>query len=103
MIIDPAGPDDPREHVGFEQNVPMPLTDRGEKTIEAAALDRLHLNGHRLHHYQRVLRLTQLIAIGEQAHRADWKQLGEDAAVEIEELKKPTAPFSAMTLAMLGL
>jgi len=103
MIVDPAGPGDPRKHVGFRKNVPTALTKEGEATIDAAALDREELNGLRLHHLRHIEWLTKIIAIGNATTRPDWKAEGLAAATELQEYKQAEAPFSAMTLSYLGL
>ena len=39
-ILDPGGPEDPVEHIGFHYELAVPLTDRGKTTIELLGLNR---------------------------------------------------------------
>ena len=102
LIIDPAGPGDPRTHIGFHQNVAMPLTEEGAATIDAVALDRSELNGLRLAHLRRVIALKNAILLASRHNDEEALEILADAEAQLEELQAPSAPFSAMTRCFLG-
>ena len=41
LLIDPGGPDDPRDHIYFDNDAPMFRTERGRVTIQTVGLDDL--------------------------------------------------------------
>jgi hypothetical protein len=47
FLLDPAGEEDPRKHIVFDNEFPRGITEIGKKTIEICSLDRDGLNGKR--------------------------------------------------------
>jgi len=101
LLIDPAGPADPREHIRFRKNKPYGTTDRGRETVKTMDLDRSQLDDPRLRHIRMVETLRRV---------TNLEPANPEVAVEIERahaelalLVKPEAPFSAMTQDLLAI
>ncbi len=99
MLIDPAGPNDPRDHIGFRQAKPFAKTPQGQATIEAFALDRTELDDPRLRHLQLVNALKTIASQDPTDTRfgANFVQQIHKARAALPELVKQEAVFSAMT------
>ncbi len=97
LILDPSGPDDPRDHIRFVGNVPEAITDAGEQTIALLGLDRPKLNGLRLVQlgYAKALRTIVRFAA---RPGADAELIAEavEAEAELLILQAAHSPFSAM-------
>jgi len=104
MLIDPSGPDDPRDHIGFRYNKPYGKTDRGLATIHAMALDRTELDNPRLDRIKYVKALQTIAGLdpADPQHDVDLVQAIHDARATLPSLVKPNAVFSAMTADFLG-
>ena len=61
VFVDPSR-EDPAPHIGFNEHVPVGLTPRGERTIEALGLRRHALNEHRRERYSLLLLLRSIAA-----------------------------------------
>lgn len=99
MLIDPAGPNDPRDHIGFRQAKPFAKTPQGRTTIEAFALDRTELDDPRLRHLKFVDALRTLASLDPTDARLDVTIVQHiyAARAELPNLVNPEAVFSAMT------
>ncbi|MDP9645452.1 HNH endonuclease family protein [Paraburkholderia caledonica] len=99
LLIDPAGPTNPREHIRFRKNKPYGITEKGRETVKTLGLDRSQLDDSRLRHIRMVecLRtLANLDAVNPEVIVAIQR-----ARAELALLIKPEAPFSAMTQDLL--
>lgn len=100
LLLKPDGPDDPRDHIEFHQEVPVGKTPLGRSTVEILGLDRTE-------HAPR-LRLLAVLRDAWKVVNAYHDKPGE-AAVEyvakargiIERSVRPEAPFSAMAVAFV--
>lgn len=104
MLIDPAGPDDPRDHIGFRHAKPFAKTRQGQATIEAFALDRTELDDPRLRHLQLVEALDTIASqdpTNFQSNATFVRQIHK-ARAKLRELVKPEAVFGAMTADFLN-
>ena len=100
LLIDPAGPADPRDHIRFRHNKPYGITERGRETVRTMDLDRSQLDEPRLRLIQFVEALRRV---------ASLEPVNPQIALEIElareslaSLVRPEAPFSAMTQDLLA-
>jgi hypothetical protein len=100
LLIDPAGPDDPRDHIRFRQNKPYGITERGRETVKTMGLDRSQLDDPRLRHI-RMVETLQRIANLEPANPQIVREI-ERARVELDLLVTREAHFSAMTQDLLA-
>jgi hypothetical protein len=64
LIINPAGRMNPRKHIKFVNEFPVPLSDYGRKTIEACQLDREGLNEERRIHLNEIKKSIKTIIRG---------------------------------------
>jgi uncharacterized protein (TIGR02646 family) len=102
LILDPGGPESPRDHIHFEAEVAIGDTDAGDATIDFVGLNRPSLIDARLETYNVlvVLRDVTLKFTGplnpEQQFVVDDAQLLLDAAVGAD------AKFSAMAVDLLA-
>ena len=100
LLIDPAGPADPRDHLRFRHNKPFGITERGRETLRTMGLDRSQLDDPRLRHIclvETLRRVANLVPANPQI----LVEI-ERARVELALLVKPEAPFSAMTQDLLA-
>lgn len=97
LILDPSGPDDPRDHIRFVGNVPQAITDAGEQTIALLGLDRPKLNGLRLGQlgYAKALR-TIVRSAARPGADAELIADAVEAEAELLILQAEHSPFSAM-------
>jgi uncharacterized protein (TIGR02646 family) len=100
LLIDPAGPDDPRDHIRFRINKPYGITERGRETVKTMDLDRSQLDDPRLRHI-RMVECLRTVANLEPANPQIVVEI-ERARAELALLVKPEAPFSAMTQDLLA-
>ena len=103
LLLDPAGDEDPRDHIRFEGNVPTARTDVGAMTIQCLDLDRVELSGERLEWLKKASSLQKLVRAGQRRGAdAETQADGEDAAAELEIMAQSNKRFSAMVLDLLG-
>lgn len=105
LLLDPAGPVNPRDHIRFRDAAPEARTDIGKASIEAYYLDRPHLTAERLKHLREVITTKRIIDLAVSKKEPDPKldQLAREAQAVLDELIKPEAAFSAMIRDYLGL
>jgi hypothetical protein len=101
LLIDPAGPDDPRCHIGFRGAAPEARTDAGKTSIEAYYLDR-YLTAARARHLREIASLKEIVDVAARIRDVELDQLALKAKAELDEVISPTAEFSAMTRDYLG-
>jgi uncharacterized protein (TIGR02646 family) len=95
-LIDPAGTEDPRDHIEFHDEVPRGKTAKGATTISVIGLDD---GAHDEWRRERLAELRELIERIE-LHRADTrpkvKKTVEDARLALTRATMADAPFSSM-------
>ena len=96
LILDPGGLDDPREHIGFHQEVVVDLTEEGRNTIQFIRLDRPELEEARRARLAELDRLSKIVEISKQNSDLELAELAEEASGELEAAVLPKAEFSAM-------
>ena len=90
LFVNPAE-EDPREHIRFEDDLPVALTERGGHTIEGLGLRRSELFEQRLHVLKLVKLINDMIMIIDAADR-------DKALRFLEKAVKPDAEFSSMVM-----
>jgi uncharacterized protein (TIGR02646 family) len=95
LILNPSGPDDPRDHIKFHQEIPKGRTRRGKTTIAVIGLDRQD-------HELRLQAYTDLKDIRLQIQRWSGKRalaakdIVRRASAVLENAVRPSSPWSAM-------
>jgi hypothetical protein len=102
LLVDPAGPDDPRSHIRFREAAPEAITDAGKASIEAYYLDRPSLTASRARRLREVIRLVDIVEVAAKLKDPELERLALDAKATLAELINPDAEFSAMTRDFLG-
>jgi uncharacterized protein (TIGR02646 family) len=100
LLINPAGPADPRDHIRFRHNKPYGITERGRETVKTMDLDRSQLDDPRLRHIHIVETLRRVASL-EPANPEIALEI-KRARASLAMLVKPEAPFSAMTQDLLA-
>lgn len=103
LLIDPAGPGDPRDHIKFRDAAPEANTDVGRASIEAYFLDRPYLTAERAKHLREVINLKRIVDLAAQANDLELKKFALEVQTQLHEFVRPDAKFSAMTRDYLGL
>ena len=101
LLLDPSGPDDPRAHIHFHNEVPVGVSAKGRQTIKTLQLDLTALNDERrveLNHLRQLKNVVDILeprelSVGFSA--AEAKVLN-DARAYLVNAVKPNAIFSAM-------
>lgn len=96
LILDPGGADDPREHIGFHQELAIGLTDIGKSTIRIVGLNRAELLEDRLVRLSEIDTLLKIIEISESEPNPQIAELSEQANGTLQAAAFPLATFSAM-------
>lgn len=97
LILDPAGKDDPHDHIRFVGNVPGAITDVGEHTITLLGLDRSELNGLRLTHLGHVKALYTIVRLADKLGAdAELVAEGVKAKAQLQGFVSDHSEFSAM-------
>lgn len=103
LLLDPDGPEDPREHIRFRQERAVGLTDTGRRTIEVLGLNRPELCDARLGRLKQLRTLQQLVRVCTDSREfadADRRDSARDqiagARNELARAPSPSAIFSAM-------
>ncbi|MDW3681610.1 hypothetical protein RA280_07585 [Cupriavidus sp. CV2] len=100
LLIDPAGPADPREHIRFRNNKPYGITEQGRETVTTMGLDRSQLDDARLRHIRVVEYLRKIADL--EAVDPQVTEVIQEARTQLALLVKPEAPFSSMTQDLLS-
>lgn len=104
LLINPTMTD-PKNHIGFRDEIPYPVDGSlyGKTTIAALGLDREELNEIRRTKLDELRRLADLIKLAEaRPNQADLRQLAEKAHQFLLKAIAPQAEYSAMTTAALA-
>jgi len=102
LLLNPAGPDDPRNHIHFHREIPVGVTSKGRRTIEILKLDRPALNEERLVIANRLNMLRKIVAIQQGNPTPRWASIVAEAQTEIDNSIRPEAVFSAMAQDLLS-
>ncbi len=95
LILDPGGPEDPRRHIKFREDLARGVTEAGRKTIEFAGLNREALAEERLSRLNELRRLFNVTQVLD-GNSMEASELLKDAQRELDAAAKPTERFSAM-------
>jgi hypothetical protein len=100
LIIRPDGPDDPRDDIGFHNEVPVGKTPAGLATIKVLGLDR-HEHEQRLRLFQQIRDFRSIVLRynGDTSRAA--REIVADAHAALSAAVRTDAPFSAMAAAFL--
>lgn len=96
LLLDPAGPEDPREHIRFRQELAIPLTEAGRKTIEILDLNREPLRDERLKCLQQLVRLQNMVRLRAGGTEPADIEERNDARAQLARAPLPETVFSAM-------
>lgn len=96
LLIDPCGPDDPRDHIAFHQEVPKGITRRGKVTVEVLKLDRPDLNDRRCEHLNQLKALSAFIRLQATSADPNAVQIVTEARQFLDEAKQAKGIFSSM-------
>lgn len=96
ILLDPGGPDDPRDHIRFYGIVPKGVTHRGRVTIKTLKLDRPALNDERLEVLSKLQALKEVLEMYEAGALPGHANLAARARQQLGNAIKPNARFSAM-------
>ena len=95
LLLDPAGPEDPREHIRFRQERAIGLTDAGRRTIEVLGLNRPELCDARLGRLKQLRTFQDVVRLCTEGSALAEIDL-QDARNELARAPLPSAIFSAM-------
>ena len=102
LLLDPGGPDDPREHIRFRQEHAVCLTETGQTTIEVLGLNREELLDERLKRLKEIRALQHTVRVYAGSTEPDRVALREDARRELDRAALPSEIFSAMAADLLN-
>jgi hypothetical protein len=97
LLLDPAGPDDPRDHIRFNGSTPYGLTEIGRVTIDILKLDRGELKRHRLSLLKKLRAYQDVLNLAEHAGEADG-EVATRARAELARAVTPQAVYSSMAM-----
>jgi hypothetical protein len=96
LLVDPAGPEDPRDHIRFRDEVAVGITAEGRTTVDILNLNRPQLIEDRLKEFK-ILKLMRKIVVEHGTSTASTtKNIVRDAQAYIGAATLPDARFSAM-------
>lgn len=95
LILDPAGPRDPRQHIRFNGDVPTWRSSAGRETITRVRLDREGLVLNRRRHFRLLDTLLSIIRLHGRSNRADRMAAVAEARRDLKAATMPEAEFSA--------
>jgi hypothetical protein len=99
LILDPAGLQDPRDHIHFKDEVAVGATLEGETTVDYCGLNRLSLIEARLEHFKMLDMLRKVTTLP--TDTAAQQAVRNEAEAFLAQAVLPTAKFSAMAQDML--
>ena len=102
LILDPGGPDDPREHIQFQNEIAVSSTIRGRTTIDLADLNRQTLIDARLICLKKIGCLRKIAQWLDGCSDAKAIEIRDEARSLLDAAVEPTANFSAMTADFLA-
>lgn len=95
LILDPGGPRDPRDHIRFNEDVPVGTTAAGRETIKRLKLDREALCRDRRKHFALLQALINIIRLNELDERPEAIRCVRDARLILLKFMEPESEFSA--------
>jgi uncharacterized protein (TIGR02646 family) len=96
LIVDPAGADDPRDHIRFRDEVPIGITKRGRVTVDVLQLDRLDLNDRRREKLNELIGLSEAVVALSGDPRLRAQAIVKRAQQQLQAARQPEAIFSSM-------
>ena len=96
LILDPSGPENPRNHIKFRDEIAKGVTNAGRTTIEIVGLNRIDLAEERLARLMELRRLLAIVRLYKEDLEPDAAELVQDASRELALAVQSTAKFSAM-------
>lgn len=96
LLLNPGGPEDPRNHLKFRDEIAKGVTNAGRTTIEIVGLNRPDLAEERLARLNELRMLLAIVQRHEGNLKPDDAELVQDARRELDLAVQPTAKFSAM-------
>ena len=100
LLLDPGGVDDPEDHIGFHDEVPVGRSEKGRTTVQAIGLDCIE-RGDRLEHLNSLRRLHREIGILRNAPGPEFAALRREKLKELLISGKPDQPYSALSRSFL--
>jgi uncharacterized protein (TIGR02646 family) len=102
MLLDPAGPEDPRDHIRFRNEIAVGMTRIGETTIEYVGLNRLPLIELRLERLNILRPLRQILDTFGGSGKPEEQRVLAEADALLGAAVQAQAPFSAMATDLLS-
>jgi len=96
LLIDPGGPEDPRVHIEFHDEVPYGVTLRGKQTVKTLKLDREELNSARRARVNQLALWRDLIDAFNKNPDPGFASLADRIQRNLDDAGKPEAIYSAM-------
>lgn len=96
LILNPAGPDDPRHHIRFHEEIPIGVSRRGKMTVKSVKLDREELSERRRAQLAYLKRLRDLVRVLRDDPRPDAQALLRETRDVLTDAVRPQSLFSAM-------
>lgn len=96
LILNPGGPDNPRDHIHFHEEVAVGVTGAGMTTIKIVGLNRSHLIEERLKRLQELQGLRDIIQVFHNHQIRGARNLAKDAQAKLNIAEQSEATFSAM-------
>lgn len=100
LLVDPGGAEDPRNHIGFYQEIPIGKSKQGRVTIEILCLDRRCLNEARKERLEVLKRFHDIVRLS--PYFTDEPQLAQKAKDFLDSAVKACAEFSSMAQDLLA-
>jgi uncharacterized protein (TIGR02646 family) len=101
MLLDPAGLENPRDHIRFRDEIAVGMTKVGETTINYVGLNRLRLVEERLEHLQYLQTLRQILDTFDESVEPEKRRVLTDAEAILDAAVDAQARFSAMATDLL--
>ncbi len=102
MLIKPSGPIDPRDHIRFNLDVPVGLTENGTETIRITGLDREKLTLKRLTHLRLMDTLCDAWDVLRRLPEAGAGDVAAKIGDKLRDATSPEAEFSSATLDLVA-
>lgn len=101
LLLDPGGPDDPRDHIHFHGEVAKGITEKGRKTVSTLKLDRTALNEERLVVANYIRRMKDIVIMFEENPSPECAVILDDVRIYLARAVEPDAIYSAMAQDLL--
>ena len=100
LFVNPAE-EDPRDHIRFQEDLPVYQSERGRHTIEGVDLRRIELREDRLLHLEPIMIMIDMLKRNEGTPSQDDQDLDEMRNY-IKEAMEPNAQFSSMVIDLVA-